>query len=625
MNRVEQNFCRLFDSLIHIFLTVFAGTFFGVFLTFKNAPNLDLFEALNLPLSITFAVSGLCVFIREEIMKDQMKIKPMPSKEVARVGSLIAIVVSTFILIATAGVAAIKGGWTTNIFAAMWDASPATVILCPLFLIGGVINLLNSLYSKEKAEDTDPAAFHGTARFAKSEEIEKLRLQTREALPPGSVVLGPDGTRGVIALPRSLGVQHGIIFGGSGTGKTRGYFLPNCAWSRSTSIVVTDPKSELWVYTSGFHERPVRYAPVEPEASDCFNWIPLCRDPRMAELTARAIMESGSRGEVQFWIDAETAYLAAIFAHASTLPEPTPLTAYRLFTRQRPAALLEQLLNSPSEVAREQGIIFSQTDPKIRGSIVPAVAAKLQFMRDLKIARFTSASFDAPDFGSLRRQPTAVYWCMREQDISRLRPLTSLFFALMLEQIAGEEIAEGSPETPITMMLDEFANVGTIPDFATTHSLARGRGVAIWLGVQSLAQLEARYGRANSQTILTNCATKIALHGLDFHTADYVSRMLGDTTVVVERESRTHGSSFSGSGSSITHSRTEHRRPLMTPDEVMRLGEHEAIVRTSNRHPMRLEKMYYDEAPNPARALALGQPVVGEPAAINEEEFADPL
>ena len=171
-------------------------------------------------------------------------------------------------------------------------------------------------------------------------------------------------------------------------------------------------------------------------------------------------------------------------------------------------------------------------------------------------------------------------------------------------------------------MLDEFANVGTIPEFATTHSLARGRGVAIWIGVQSLAQLEARFGRPNAQTILTNCATKVALHGLDYQTADYVSRMLGDTTVVVNRQSHTNGTS---SGYSTTHSRTEHRQPLMTPDEVMRIGQSEALVRTSNWHPMRLEKMYYNEAPNTARALALGQPRVQEVAGIKEEEFADPL
>ena len=483
-------------------------------------------------------------------------------------------------------------------------------VACALSAVFGWSALVVGIIAatRPSGSDTDdPAAFHGTARFATCSEVAALTTPS-DQLQPGSFILSAEGGqgRGVVALPRLATAQHGIILGGSGTGKSRGYFLPNCAAARHTSLVVTDPKSELWTYTSGFHRRARRYAPADPEASEGFNWIPLCRDARIAELCARAVMESGNTAKTdQFWIDAEAAYLAAIFAHTSTLHSPTPLTAYRLFTRQKPEELLEQLLESPSETAREQAIIFSQTDPRIKGSIVPAVASKLQFLRDEKVARFTSATLEPPDFGELRRQSVALYWCLREQDIARLRPLTSLFFAMLLEQVAGEEVPAGVQGVPITMMLDEFANIGTIPDFPTTISLARGRGVAIWIGVQSLAQLEARYGRPNAQTIITNCATKIALHGLDVQTAEYVSRMLGDATVVVERESTTHAGLLD-TVASKSRSRTEHRRPLLTPDEVMRIGENEAIIRTGNRHPMRLAKSYYDEPPRTASVGGLG-------------------
>lgn len=161
---------------------------------------------------------------------------------------------------------------------------------------------------------------------------------------------------------------------------------------------------------------------------------------------------------------------------------------------------------------------------------------------------------------------------------------------MLLEQIAGEEITEGESEVPITMFLDEFANIGKIPDFETTISLARGRGVALWLGVQSLSQLNQTYGNHAAQTIISNCATKIALHGLDYQTAEYVSKSLGEQTV-------SHSSSsfsFSLGGGSIGSHSAKHRRPLLTPDEVMRIDENEAIARTSNKYPMRLYKGYYN-------------------------------
>lgn len=453
-------------------------------------------------------------------------------------------------------------------------------------MVGGI-----SLILKSGSAETD--GLHGSAKFASKRDLKEFESEVE----PGAFILAPvdpKKTHGKISLSRSLSVMHGLILGGSGTGKSRGYFMPNCAEARNTSLVVTDPKSELWNYTSGFQPNPVRYAPTEPQASFCFNWIPLCEDARMSELCARAIMTAGSTHKTdQFWIDAETAFLSAIFSHTATLKYPTPLTAYKLFTRQKPEELLQELINSPSYIAREQAIIFEQTDARIKGAIVPAVASRMQFMRDKNIQLFTSAEIEAPDFGRLRHTPMAVYWCLREQDIARLRPLTSLFFTVLLEQIAGEEIHEGTSGTPITLMLDEFANIGKIPDFETTISLARGRGVALWLGVQSLSQLSQTYGSHAAQTIMSNCATKVALHGLDYQTADYVSRMLGERTIAHTRNNFNVGLT----GFSVGTGQAEHRRQLLTADEVMRIGENEAIARTSNKYPMRIYKGYYDAEP----------------------------
>jgi hypothetical protein len=180
-----------------------------------------------------------------------------------------------------------------------------------VILIGGVIALV-----KDTKGDTDD--LHGSARFAEKKEFKEFE----NPVETGAFILAPahpDRLHGKLALPRSLSLMHGLILGGSGTGKSRGFFMPNCAEVENTSLVVTDPKSELWKYTSGFHDKALRYAPTEPEASQCFNWIPLCTDARMSELCARALMTAGSTGNTdQFWIDSETAFLSAIFAHTAT-------------------------------------------------------------------------------------------------------------------------------------------------------------------------------------------------------------------------------------------------------------------------------------------------------------------
>ena len=436
---------------------------------------------------------------------------------------------------------------------------------------------------------------HGSAGWGTPER--DLLTPKTKPLPSGAFFFG-ETRRHRIAASREQAQKHGIIIGGSGTGKSRGYFLPNAALAHNTSLVCTDPKGELWRMTSGYHQRATRFAPTEPSRSACFNWIPLCSSARIAELCARAIVESGNTGNTeQAWLDLETSFLAALFSHAATLSDPTPLSAYRLFTRQPQEVLIDQLLNSSSPVAVEQAIIFQQTQERMRGSIVPVVAAKLQFLRDPAVTVFCSASFFAPDFGQLRRVPHALYWCLREQDIARLRPLTSVFFSLLFEQIADEEIPDGEPYTPIVCLLDEFANIGVIPHFDTTISLARGRGLSLWLGIQSISQLEARYTKPHADTILTNCSCKIALSGLDVKTATYISQSLGETTITSSRKAR-HRRWFLWTPTSATLSTNEHKRPLLTPDEVRRIQEDEAILIVGNRRPMLLPKSWYNQPEN---------------------------
>jgi type IV secretion system protein VirD4 len=479
------------------------------------------------------------------------------------------------------------------------------------------------------------AVAHGSAHWGSASEVSSVRSLGRESrllndpelrLPRESVLLG-EGEDGPVVVTGHLLRQHGVIVGASGTGKTRGFILPNAALQEGMSLLCTDPKSELWHQTAGRYAAPQRYAPVEPEASCCFNWIPLCADPRYAELCARTLIEAGeerSRPAEAVWIEAETAFLAALFAHTATLTEPTPLTAYQLFTRQKQADLLEQLAASPSEVAQEQTFIFQQTQERMRGSIVPAIAAKLQFLRDPRVARFTSAELTALNLGSLRCSLGAAYWCLPEQDVVRLRPLSSLFFALAMDQIVRAAPEKDEEGVTVLTLLDEFANIGPLPHFDSMLTLARSRGLSVWLCLQCLSQLEDHYGKPAANTILANCATRIALAGLDPESAEYVSKLLGQATVTLSRPSwsLTH---FLGRTSGVSYQRASSPRPLLTADEVRRLDANEALAVLFNHPPIRLRKYWYNLLPEPIGHSPLGpaRSVLPTPAAGIEKGLRD--
>jgi type IV secretory pathway TraG/TraD family ATPase VirD4 len=151
-----------------------------------------------------------------------------------------------------------------------------------------------------------PSDAHGSARF---DSPPRSWLGGGES---GDVCLGLHRSHPV-RLPRHQALRHGFILGPSGSGKSFGFFIPNAAQSVRASCVFTDPKSELWRRTAGLHPTALRFAPGEPDQSAAFNWVPLCRDARMAELIARAIVMSGNTQRTeQVWLDLEAGFLAAL-------------------------------------------------------------------------------------------------------------------------------------------------------------------------------------------------------------------------------------------------------------------------------------------------------------------------
>lgn len=231
--------------------------------------------------------------------------------------------------------------------------------------------------------------------------------------------------------------------------------------------------------------------------------------------------------------------------------------------------------------------------------------AKLVWLSDEKVRRFTSASLEPPDFGELRRKNVAVYWVLSEQDVAVLKPLSTLFFTLVLNQIKN---AEG--KVPICLLLDEVANIGRIPDLEVEIAVIRGRDIGLVLGVQSLAQFENVYGQAAGKIIADQCNTKVVLAGLDFKSADYLSKTLGKTTISEKAVSKSKEASFFGFGKEqISEQVVKTGRELMTADEVRRLDENQQIVIIANKLPILGRRYWFTDKGKPAKVNKLGQPL----------------
>lgn len=499
------------------------------------------------------------------------------------------------ILAAAAGVALTLHGVSDHAVAILHHLSHMPIgLLLAVALCGGGILVIQRLGTPSPRRVTT----HGSAAWATRKDLQGLLAPAGRPPVPGALVLAPYGRKALV-LPPEFAQRHTLIVGGTGSGKTRGFFLPNAA-RMTGSFVATDPKGELWAATSGYHAEAWRFAPREPEASAGFNWIPFCQDAHLAQLLAMAVMQAEpDPAEQQFWKLADLQLCASLFAHVAQLSVPTPATLDSLLAR-KPSDLVAVLEASPLPQVRSTAGMLAELKSETRAGIVLSVANKLSFLQDPAVRRFTSAEVTFPDFRQLLVRPIAVSWVLHEQDVATLQPLSALFFTVLLEQLGR---AAGGP-VPVTLLLDEFANIGRLPHFSTTIAVARGRQLALVLGVQALSQLEGLYGHSGAETIRTNCATTVVLHGLDYASAEQISRALGERTVWHELASRRPESMLV---TSWTHAEQHTARRLLTADEVRRIGQEETLIIVGNRRPIRAGRWWWREPPCTAGTRALGR------------------
>jgi len=155
-------------------------------------------------------------------------------------------------------------------------------------------------------------------------------------------------------------------------------------------------------------------------------------------------------------------------------------------------------------------------------------------------------------------------------------------------------------------MLDEFPALGRLDFLQTALAYLPGYGIRAYLIVQDLAQLAQTYGR--DESIISNCHVRVAYTANKVETAKVISEMAG--TMTVHREARTYtGSRLSPVLLHVMASEQELQRPLLTPDEVMRLPDDAALIFVAGRRPIYGRRIRYYEDPVFADRAGVPPPV----------------
>lgn len=378
--------------------------------------------------------------------------------------------------------------------------------------------------------------------------------------------------------------EHAVCVGPTGSGKSASFFIPNLLSLPNSSIVVSDPKGELFEKTAATSikqgKKVLVFSPFRDNSMK-YNPLALCRNVSEIRELAQILLANGNAAVESItgtkaggseWTNMSTPLLASFLIMVSELTPPKNTVSYALnLIVENDIETLKLLMLDAPEAAQKQFNVFLQSaeSEKTASSIKTVLASNLQMFLDPMVEEVTSINEIDPSV--LRKQPTVLHIVVPEHKSATMAPLMAPFYTQILNHLL-----EDGDGCPVHFLLDEFANIGLIPNIDVIAAICRSRRMSLSLGIQSINQLKQRYNEA-AISLLDNLKTKFFLPGLAYDSAEYASKLVGF------REVDTTSTSFGKDN--VSHSVSKQKRELLTPDEVRRLADETTLIIADNRNP----------------------------------------
>jgi type IV secretion system protein VirD4 len=510
-------------------------------------------------------------------------------------------------------------GWAAN----FREYAPTTYNYAALIFLGGVFISL-FVYkaiigfvtrSSRKHPDT-----HGTAHFATLDEVKASGLMNQKEGVYVSGYVNPKTGR--THYLRHNGPEHICLIAPTGAGKGVGNVIPTML-SEPESVFILDRKGEIYAMTAGWRKKHannivLRFDPAQEFGSCAWNPLEEIRfgtryQVSDAQNIALMVIDDDGKGiQGNHFRSAAYEMLVGLILHALykaeavgrqpslqdcahmitgvgdfAAPEPEDLVddgesrAFTwLFDEMRNVALDEsQTAEVEAQLAiRSAGTRFGDTPSRELGSIISTANNALSLYRDPVVGGNTSRSdFKIADLmdhmENGKPKPVSLYFITTPRNADRMRPLARLLLTQMVLSLCDMmEFDKGRSKTEhksrLLLMLDEFATLGKLDVFQGALAFIRGYGIKAVIVIQDVQQLYQLY--TNHESIISNCQVRIAYAPNKLETAEWLSKMVGQTTVVNEQIS-TSGKRFNSVATNYSRSLQSVQRPLMTSDEVMRL------------------------------------------------------
>ena len=415
-----------------------------------------------------------------------------------------------------------------------------------------------------------------------------------------------------VCVPEETRLNSNLaVYGASGSMKTRSFCMNRILQgvSRGESLIICDPKSELYEKSSEYLKDKgyiVRvFNLVNPENSDSWNCLAEIEGQElMAQLFVDVIIKNttnGGKGD-HFWDSAEMNLLKALVlyveqgypAESSNMGQ-----VYQLLTLNSETALNSLFDVLPaSHPAKAPYSLFKQASDTVRSGVIIGLGSRLQVFQSELIKKITAR--DEIDLELPGQRPCAYFLVTSDQD-STFDFLASLFLSFVfikLVRYADKNCEGGKLPVPVHVLGEELTACGTIPDLSRRLSVIRSRNISMSCVFQNLAGLQNRYPLNLWQEILGNCDVQLFLGCTDPLTAEFVSSRTGLASVAVSSKSKQLGTwRISNYTPEFRETSGVGKRPVLTPDEVLRLPIDKALVIIRGKKILKVDKMDYSKHP----------------------------
>ena len=470
----------------------------------------------------------------------------------------------------------------------------------------------------EKNKRTMPGKEKGTAKWLKN--IKKYNKKYTEPFDSPT----SEGANNMILTQEIFLSMNGrktrrnnnvLVVGGSGSGKSRFFVKPNLLQA-NCNFVVTDPKGELLasqgkaLEAKGYEVKVFNL--IDMRKSCCYNPFDYIRDDlgvlMMINCLIRNTNPPGQTTSDPFWEKSETALLQALcfylikhrpkeehnFTNVMKLLRAAEVDEANPNKKSALDILFDQVAQKdPYCISLNQYRTFKMGAGRTLKSILISCAVRLTVFNLQQIENLTSKDTIAlEELGS--DKPVALFVIIPAAD-STYNFLVSMMYSQLFETLYHKCETNPMGFTPcprhIRFLLDEFVNIGQIPEFTKKLSTMRQYEISCSIILQNLAQIKTMY-KDDWETIVGNCDSFLFLGGQEYSTLDYISKDLGDMTIVTRNNSRSRGRSGS---SSLSFNRDG--RKLMFADEIMRMPKDECILIINGMDPYKGKKYEYTKHP----------------------------